>query len=177
MIHVSRRALDPAGRAAQYPVTDSGSEHSPGTRSTRHGYFRGAAGGDGSRNRCGNAAAAVQARNALRFMPISEPPGNQPIHRLRGVVELLVRRVAVASLHFRDQPAVVTHLGHRGANRGPVVVAEKQIRVDTLIATAPAMLQHVLQMNACDPRPVDLDPLFGKAGVVDVADVEMNPDG
>src|SRR6266446_1305454 len=109
--------------------------------------------------------------------PCSEPPRNQPIHGLRRVVELLIRGVAVARFHFRDQPAVVTHFRHCGADSRPVVVAQKEIRVDTLIPAAPAMLQHVLQMNARDPRPVDLDPLFGKSGVVDVTDVEMDADG
>src|SRR5882762_3376041 len=110
-------------------------------------------------------------------MSISEPPRDQPVHRLRGVVELLIRRVPVARLHLGDQPAVVAHLRQRSADCRPVVVAQKEIRIHALISGAPAMLQYVLQMDARDPRPVDLDPLLGKSGVVDVADVEMNPDG
>src|SRR5260370_12517075 len=109
-------------------------------------------------------------------MTISELPGDQPVQRLRRVEELLVRRVAGGRLHRGDRAAVVPGLGDGGADRGPVVVAQKQIRVDALIAGAPAMLQDVLQMNACDPRPMDLNPLFGKPRVVDVADIEMNPD-
>src|SRR6266849_8748635 len=37
------------------------------------------------------------------------------------------------------------------------------------------MLKHIFQMNARDSRPVDLDPLLGEAGFMNVADVEMNP--
>src|SRR3989449_4083694 len=68
-------------------------------------------------------------------MPISESSRNQAIHGSGGVIELLVRRVAVARLHFGHQPAVVTHFGHRAADGGPVVVTKKQIGVHTLVAT------------------------------------------
>jgi len=37
------------------------------------------------------------------------------------------------------------------------------------------MLENILQVNAGNARPVDFDPLFGKAGFVNVADVQMNP--
>src|SRR6266487_5656293 len=132
-----------------------------------------------AQRRLGKATASAppaQLRNSRRSITISELPGDQPVHRLRGVEELRIRRVAVAGFHLRDEPAVITHLGHRGADRGPVVVTQEQIRIDALIAAAAAMLQHVLQMNARDPRPVDLDPLLGKSRVVDVTHVEVNAD-
>src|SRR5947209_2918991 len=65
--------------------------------------------------------------------------------------------------------------GERGADGGPVVVAQKQIGVHALVAAAPAILHDVFQVNASDARPVDLDPLFREPRVVDVADVEMDP--
>src|SRR5947207_15975782 len=110
-------------------------------------------------------------------MPISQPSGNQAVHRPGGVVKLLVSRVPVARLHFRHQPAVVPYLGQRGADGGPVVVTQKQIRVYTLVATAPAFLHHVFQVNSSDAWSVDLNPLFCKPRVVDVADVEVDPHG
>src|SRR6266496_3418876 len=110
---------------------------------------------------------ATQPTNRLRLIAISQPPGDQAVHGLRGVVELLIRRVAVARLHFRHQPAVVTDFGQRGADGGPVVVAQKQIGVHALVAAAPAMLHDVFQVNASDARPVDLDPLFREPRVVD----------
>src|SRR5438034_2638559 len=78
-------------------------------------------------------------------MPISESSRNQAIHGPSGVIELLVRRIPVARLHFGHQPAVVTHFGHRAADGGPVVVAKKQVRVHTLVATPPALGHHVFQ--------------------------------
>src|SRR5437016_14477349 len=36
------------------------------------------------------------------------------------------------------------------------------------------MLHYILHVNACDVRAVNLDPLFGEAGVVNIADVQMN---
>src|SRR5438093_1364965 len=94
----------------------------------------------------GYATGAVTAglpRNCLRVMLISESSRNQAVHGVSGVVELLVRRIAVARLHFGHQPAVVTHFGHGAADGGPVVVAKKQISVHTLVATAPALGHHV----------------------------------
>src|SRR5207244_12701195 len=107
-------------------------------------------------------------------MPISESSRNQAIHGPGGVIELLVRRIPVARLHFGHQPAVVTHFGHRAADGGPVVVAKKQVRVHTLVATPPALGHHVFHVNAGDSGPVDLDPLLSKPRVVDVADIEVN---
>src|SRR2546426_1985956 len=107
-------------------------------------------------------------------MPISESSRNQAIHGSGGVIELLVRRVAVARLHFGHQPAVVTHFGHRAADGGPVVVTKKQIGVHTLVATPPALGHYVFHVNAGDSGPVDLDPLLRKPRVVDVADIEVN---
>src|SRR5437879_4389562 len=108
-------------------------------------------------------------------MCISESSRNQAVHALGRVVELLITRVAVARFHFRNQPAVVPHFGHRGADSRPVVVAEKQIGIDTLIAAAPALLHHILQVDARNSGSMNLDPLLRKSRVVDVADVEMNP--
>src|ERR1051326_1976524 len=104
-------------------------------------------------------------------------PRDQSVERVGGIEELLVRRVPIARFHLGDEPSVVAHLGERGPNRGPIVVAEEDVGVDTLIAAAAAMLQHVLYVNARDPRTMHLDPLLGEAGVVDVADVEVNADG
>src|SRR5881398_3237654 len=47
--------------------------------------------------------------------------------------------------------------------------------VYALVAAAPALFHHVLHMNPGDPRPVDLDPLLRKPGVVDVTDIEVDP--
>src|SRR2546422_6950188 len=107
-------------------------------------------------------------------MPISEPSSNQAVHGLGGVVKLLVGRIPVARLHFRHQPAVVPHFGHRAADGGPVVVTQKQIRVHTLVATPPASFHHVFHVNSSNPGSVDLNPLFCKPRVVDVADIEVN---
>src|SRR5712691_1756538 len=136
--------------ASAYPATDSRNEQwsARSSRTTADAPWLG-------QRRLGNAtvsALAAQLRNSRRPMTISELPGDQSVHRLRGVEELLIRRVAVARLHFRDQPALITHLGQGGADRGPVVVAQEQVRIHALITAAAAMLQHVLQMNACDPR-------------------------
>src|SRR2546425_679487 len=119
-------------------------------------------------------APAAQPRNRLRVRPISEPSRNQPVHRPGGVVKLLIRRIPVARLHFRHQPAVVTHFGHRAADGGPVVVTKKQIRVHALVATTPAFFHHVFNVNSSNSGSVDLNPLFCKPRVVDVADIEMN---
>src|SRR5213080_3241460 len=110
-------------------------------------------------------------------MPISQPSGNQAVHRPGGVAKLLVRRVPVARLHFRHQPAVVPHFGHRAADGGPVVVTKKQIRVDTLVATTAALFHHVFHVNSSNSRSVDLNPLFCKPRVVDVADIEVDTHG
>src|SRR5258706_893521 len=160
--------------ASAYPAIDSRNEQCSARSSTTT-----AAAPRLGQRRLGNAtvsAPVAQLRNSRRPITISELPGDQPVHRLRGVEELLIRRVAVAGFHLRDEPAVITHLGHRGADRGPVVVTQEQIRIDALIAAAAAVLQHILQMNARDPRPMDLDPLLGKSRVVDVADVEVKAD-
>src|SRR5689334_15112932 len=105
-------------------------------------------------------------------MSTSELAGHESVERARRIIELLVWRVAVACLHLGDEPAVVAHLRQRVADGTPVVVAEEEVRVDAVIAAPPAMLEHVLHVDARDAWPVHLDPLFGKPGIVNVADVE-----
>src|SRR6266542_1704745 len=67
----------------------------------------------------------------------------------------------------------VADLVERLADRLPVVVAREQVRVHALVAAAAAMAHHVFHVDARDAGAVDLDPLLGEAGVVDVADVEV----
>src|SRR5207237_9492136 len=160
--------------ADSYPATDSRRPHcSLRSRSTRGG--RASTGRPRSSDSPAVSEPATQPRNPLRLIPISQPTGDEAVHGLGGVVELLVRRVAVARLHFRHQPTIIADLGQRGTDGGPVVVAQKQIGVHALVAAAPALFHHVLHVNPGDPRPVDLDPLLRKPGVVDVADVEVDP--
>src|SRR5437867_1738108 len=163
------------GRAERYPEADSANAHWCRTGVTSHLKSVRSLGSTGRRNPATLITAAALPRKSLRVMSMSQPPRNQPVHGLGGVVELLITRVPVARLHFRDQPSVVTHFGHRGANSGPVVVTEKQIGVNTLIAAAAALLHHILQMDPRDSGSMNLDPLLRKSRVVDVADIEMNP--
>src|SRR5207237_5471877 len=111
-------------------------------------------------------APAAQPRNRLRVMLISEPRRNEAVHGPGRVVKLLVGRIPVARLHFRHQPPVVAHFGHRAADGGPVVVTKKQIRVHALVATTPALFHYVLHVNSGDSRSVDLNPLFCEPRVV-----------
>src|SRR2546422_7260101 len=135
--------------ADSYPETDSPRQPcSFKSRSTHLGLVSGARDDRPGRHRSSGSprspmvtAPAAQPRNRLRVMPISEPSGNQTVHGLGGVVKLLVRRIAVARLHFRHQPAVVPHFGHRATDGGPVVVTKKQIRVHALVATTPAFFR------------------------------------
>src|SRR2546425_7445343 len=163
------------GRAERYPEADSANAHWCRTGVTSHLKSVRSLGSTGRRNPATLITAAALPRKSLRVMSMSQPPRNQPVHGLGGVVELLIARVPVARLHLGDQPSVVPHFGHRGADGGPVVVTEKQIGVNTLIAAAAALLQDVFQMNPGDSRSMDFDPLFSKSCVVDVADIEMNP--
>src|SRR6059058_2978393 len=154
--------------ADSYPATDSRRPHcSLRSRRTRRGRA--------SSDSPAVSEPATQPINPLRVISISQPSGDEAVHGLGGVVELLVGRVAVARLHFGHQPAVVPDLGQCGTDGRPVVVAQKQIGVHALVAAAPALFHHVLHMNPGDPRPVDLDPLLRKPGVVDVTDVEVDP--
>src|SRR2546428_5475734 len=116
---------------------------------------------------------AAAPRNVLRVIRISELRCRETVYRRGGVPQLLIRRIAVACLHFGDEPAVVTGLIQSRADRGPVIVTQKNIGVDTLVAGPAAMSQHIFQVNARDPRAVNLDPLLGEAGVVDIADVQV----
>src|SRR5256714_3340233 len=156
------------------PESDSGRAHCS-RRSSRTRRGRVATGRDRSSGRPAVSEPATQPRNPLRVIPTSQPAGDEAVHGLGGVVELLVGRVAVARLHFRHQPPVVPDLAQRGTDGRPVVVAQKQIGVHALVAAAPALFHHVLHMNPGDPRPVDLDQLLRKPGVVDVTDVEVDP--
>src|SRR2546421_10912051 len=163
-----------AASADSYPATGSRRPHCVlRSRRTRRG--RASTGRPRSSDSPAVREPATQPRNPLRVIPISQPSGDEAVHGLGGVVELLVGRVAVTRLHFGHQPAVVPDLGQRGTDGGPVVVAQKQIGVHALVAAAPALFHHVLHVNPSDPRPVDLDPLLRKPGVVDVPDVEVDP--
>src|SRR6266700_4731078 len=160
--------------ADSYPATDSRRPHcSLRSRRTRRG--RASTGRPRSSDSPAVSEPATLPRNPLRVIPISQPSGDEAVHGLGGVVELLVGGVAVASLHFRHQPTIVADLGQCGTDGGPVVVAQKQIGVDALVAATPPLFHHVLHVNPSDPRPVDLDPLLRKPGVVDVTDVEVDP--
>src|SRR5213078_1432670 len=160
--------------ADSYPATDSRRPHcSLRSRRTRRG--RASTGRPRSSDSPAVTEPATQPINPLRVISISQPSGDEAVHGLGGVVELLVGRVAVARLHFRHQPTIVADLGQRGTDGGPVVVAQKQIGVHALVAAAPAVLHHVFYVNARDSRAQDLDPLLREPGVVDVADVEMDP--
>src|SRR5256886_5184291 len=160
--------------ADAYPATDSRRPHCS-LRSSR--TRRGRASTDRPRSKDSPPVRepATQPRNPLRVIPISQPSGDEAVHGVGGVVELLVGRVAGARLHFRHQPAVGPDPGQRGTDGGPAVVAPKQIGVHALVATAAALFHHVLHVNPGDPRPVDLDPLLRKPGVVDVTDVQVDP--
>src|SRR5215471_11552283 len=83
----------------------------------------------------------------------SQSPRDQAIDSGRGVVKLLIFGVMVAVLHLRHQPAVVAHLLHGSMNRRPVVVSQKQIRIDALFAAAPPMLLYILQVDSGDIGP------------------------
>src|ERR1051326_1272701 len=172
------RVVTPVPRPASadsYPATDSRRPQCslrsritrPGLASPRRGTANGSPAGSES---------ATQPRKCRRVIPTSQPSRDQPVHGLRGVVELLIGRVAVARLHLRHPPAAVADFGERGADGGPVGVAQKQIGVHALVAAAPALLHGIFQVNASDGRPVDLDPLLREPRVVNVADVEMDPD-
>src|SRR5205807_2105903 len=176
-INSVQRDVTPVPRPASadsYPATDSRrpqcSLRSSRTRGGPASIRRGPSNGSPAVSE-----PATQPRNPLRVMPISQPTGDQPVQGPGGVVELLIRGVAVARLHFRHQPAVITDFSQRGTDGGPVVVAQKQIGVHALVAAAPAVPHHVFYVNARDSRAQDLDPLLREPGVVDVADVEMNP--
>src|SRR2546423_10142226 len=125
------------------PESDSGRAHCS-RRSSRTRRGRVATGRGRSSGRPAVREPATQPRNPLRLIPISQPTGDEAVHGLGGVVELLVRRLAVARLPFRHQPALVPDPGQRGPECGPGVVAPKQIRVHALVAAAPALFHHVL---------------------------------
>src|SRR5712691_605093 len=117
-ISTGQRDRTPADARA-YPASDSRNEQCSfrSSTATTAGSWR----GEPSLGNATVIALAAQPRNSRRLMTISELPGNQPVHRLRRIVELLVGRVAVARFHLRDQPAVVPDLRHGRADGGPVV--------------------------------------------------------
>src|ERR1700746_320687 len=105
-------------------------------------------------------------RNSRRVVMGLKVSGDQTGQSGRGIKHLLVCRIAVTRFHLCDQPAVVYHFAHCLANSRPVVVAQEDVGVNTLITTPATMLQDVLLMDARDPRPMNLNPLLGKAGVM-----------
>src|SRR5690349_9979154 len=154
----------------QNPATDSRNRQSWPRSSTRHsGRGAGAAGA------CAADAALTTPTNSRRESTL-EPRRDKPVDGRRRVPELLVGREAVARLHLGDQPAVVADLVHRRANCRPVVIAQEDVGIDALIAAAPAMPEDIFQVNPRDARAVNFNPLFGEAGLVNVADVQVNAD-
>src|SRR5213076_3434670 len=95
-----QRDVTPVPRPASadsYPATDSRRPQcSPRSSRTRGGpasIRRGPSNGSPAVSE-----PATQPRNPLRVMPISQPTGDQPVQGPGGVVELLIRGVAVARL-------------------------------------------------------------------------------
>jgi len=115
---------------------------------------------------------AATSKNLRRERVMSEPSGNQSVYGSRRIVELLVWGITIG-LQFCDQPAVVAHLNHRGADGRPVVVTHEEVRINALIPTTPAMFQHIFEVDPGDSRPVHFDPLFGKSRVMNIANVEQ----
>jgi methylenetetrahydrofolate--tRNA-(uracil-5-)-methyltransferase len=68
------------------------------------------------------------------------------------------------------------HLIKRGANRRPVVIPQKKVRVYALLSTAAPVPEDVLDVNARNTRPVYFNPLLRKTGVVDVSNIHVQPD-
>src|SRR5689334_296936 len=172
---IGARAHSGARSVVSYPAADSAIVQSSSRTIAPSANATGAADG----NRASVPAAtntAAWPKNSRRVTLISELSGDQPVECMRRVVELLIGGIAIARLHFRNQPSVVADLRHRRADRRPVVIAEKDIRVHALIAAASTMSEHVLHMHPGDARSMDLDPLLGESRLVDVADVEVNPD-
>src|SRR3989442_15333860 len=101
-------------------------------------------------------------------MPISEPSSNQAVHGLGGVVKLLVGRIPVPRLHFRHQPAVVPHFGHRAAAPPPALATHTPTRPHPPPATPPPPPPPPPHATPPTPPPVDLNPLSCKPRVVDV---------
>ena len=87
---------------------------------------------------------------------------------------------SVAYLYFApslgDQPAVVLHFVERSIDRRPIVIALEDIRIDRLPAPTSPATKNVFYMNAGDAAAVYLNPLFGEARIVNISNVEMQPD-
>src|SRR4029453_13871439 len=126
----------------------------------------------GSRKADGRPRAGDCEEAAARDPHSLQPSFDEAVDGGRGVVELLVAGEAVARLHLGDEPAVVADLLEGLPDRLPVVVAEEEVGVDALFTAAAAVTKDVLDVDAGDARAVYLDPLLGKAGIVDVPDVE-----
>src|SRR5439155_30328 len=60
--------------------------------------------------------------------------------------------------------------------RRSIVSSQPAAPGKTSTSAASAVAHHVLHVHARDAGAVDLDPLLGEAGVVDVADVEVQAD-
>src|SRR5579872_5886468 len=111
-----------------------------------------------------------QSRHVTRASGIQpQPAADQSVEGGGSVVELLVWSEAVTALHLGDERDVIPHPMQGSTDQGPVVSAQKNIRIHA-VATAAAFLHHVLHVNASDVRAENFNPLLGKAGFMDITE-------